>query len=401
MRRWLAIVGIGEDGLDGLDPRARALIERAEVLVGGSRHLAMIPADGRERLTWRAPLAATVAEIDDRRGTAVCVLATGDPMFFGIGVTLARRFPLNEMTILPAVSAASLACARLGWPRAEVETVTLHGRPLDLIQPLIQPGARLLALANDGATPAEVAALLRARGFGPSRVWVFEHMGGPRERVFTGGAARWRRARVADFNTLAIDCRAAPGTEPLPRAPGLPDSAYRHDGQLTKRETRAITLAALAPRHDGLLWDVGAGCGSVAIEWMRAERGARAIAVERDPARAILIADNARTLGVPGLEIVVGAAPGALAGLAPPDAVFIGGGIGDDAVFDACWRALRPGGRLVANVVTVEGETALAGWRARVGGDLTRVNITRAAPLGDLTGWRPMMPITQFTARKR
>ncbi len=297
-----------------------------------------------------------VDEIVGLRGTPVCVLATGDPMFFGIGVTLAKRVSVDEMTILPAPSAFSLACARLGWPLAEVETLTLHGRPLALINGYIQPGARLLILSNDGATPCQVAGVLRERGYGESRLSVFEHMGGDKERCIEATAADWAQDRVADLNTLAVACIADPGAAHLPRVPGLPDDAFAHDGQLTKREVRAATLAALAPAPGQLLWDVGAGCGSIAIEWLRAAPNARAIAIERDAARRALIEANAATLGVPRLEIVAGVAPAALGGLAAPDAVFIGGGVADAALVEACWRALRLGGRLVANVVTVEGE---------------------------------------------
>jgi precorrin-6Y C5,15-methyltransferase (decarboxylating) len=400
MTRWLSIVGIGEDGLDGLAADARALVDGAQVLVGGDRHLAMAPDDGRRRIRWRTPLDAMVDEIVGLRGTPVCVLATGDPMFFGIGVTLAKRVAVDEMVILPAPSAFSLACARLGWPLAEVETLTLHGRPPALVNGYIQPGARLLILSNDGATPGQVARALCERGYGESRLSVFEHMGGGAERCIEATAATWPDERTADFNTIAVDCVAAPGAAHLPRVPGLPDDAFAHDGQLTKREVRAATLAALGPAPGQLLWDVGAGCGSIAIEWLRAERGARAIAIERDAERQALIEANAATLGVPQLEIIDGAAPAALAGLAVPDAVFIGGGAADEALVEACWQALRPGGRLVANVVTVEGEQALFQWRERIGGALTRIAVSRAEPLGALSGWRALMAVTQWTAVK-
>ena len=400
MTRWLSIVGIGEDGLDGLAADALALVDGAQVLVGGDRHLAMTPDDGRRRIRWRTPLDAVVDEIAGLRGTPVCVLATGDPMFFGIGVTLAKRVAVDEMTIVPAPSAFSLACARLGWPLAEVETLTLHGRPLALMHGHIQPGAKLLSLSNDGATPGQVARALFDRGYGESQMWAFEHMGGAAERCIEATATDWSQDRVADLNTLAVACVAAPGAAHLPRVPGLPDDAFAHDGQLTKREVRAATLAALGPAPGQLLWDVGAGCGSIAIEWLRAARGARAIAIERDAARRALIETNAATLGVPQLEIVAGVAPAALDGLAAPDAVFIGGGAADAALVEACWRALRPGGRLVANVVTVEGEQALFQCRDRLGGDLTRIAVSRAEPLGALSGWRALMAVTQWAAVK-
>jgi len=408
MTPWLSIVGLGEDGLEGLTPTARVLFDQAEVLIGGRRVFAMVPEDGRERLTWPSPLSALVEEIVARRGQRVCVLATGDPLHDGIGATLANRVPIEEMTIVPAPSAYALACARLGWNRAEVETLTLHGRPLELVHPSVQPGAKLLLLSNGAETPAEVAALLCARGYGPSRMVVFEHMGGPRERRHEGAAEDWNAQgdtqAIADFNTVAVDCVAAPGAALLPRSPGLPDDAFRHDGQMTKREVRAITLAALAPVPGQLLWDVGAGAGSVAIEWLRADPRCRAIAIEREPDRIALIAGNAGALGVPGLEIVAGTAPAALHGLAPPDAVFLGGGVRSANVFEAAWSALKPGGRLVANAVTLEGAAALANWYGELGGEyggeLLRIAISHAGPVGGASVLRPRLPVTQLRLAK-
>ncbi len=396
MTPWLSIVGLGEDGLDGLTPAARALVDQAEVLVGGERVFAMVPEDGRERLSWPNPLSGLVEEIAARRGQRVCVLATGDPLHHGIGVTLARRVPIEEMTIVPAPSAYALACARLGWNRAEVETLTLHGQPLELLHPALQPGAKLLLLGNGAGTPAEVAALLRARGYGPSRIVVLEHMGGPKERRHEGRAEDWEVPDIAAFNTVAVDCVAGPGAVLLPRVPGLPDDAFRHDGQMTKREVRAITLAALAPVPGQLLWDVGAGAGSVAIEWLRADPRCRAIAIERDPDRIARLTGNAAALGVPGLAIVAGAAPAALDGLTAPDTVFLGGGLRAPGVFEAAWAALKPGGRLVANGVTLEGAAALAQWHGEHGGDLIRIAISRAGPVGGATALRPMLPVTQL-----
>jgi len=401
MTPWLSIVGLGEDGLPGLAPAARALFDNAEVLIGGARHLDMVPDDGRERLTWPSPLSAIVEEIVRRRGRRVCVLATGDPMHYGIGVTLAKAVAMDEMVIVPAPSAFSLACARLGWILSEVETLTLHGRPLALLHPAIQPGARLLLLSNDAATPDQVAELLRARGYGPSRMAVLEHMGGAKERRLDATAEAWQPGRVADFNTIAVDCFPGPDAALLPRSPGLPDEAFRHDGQMTKREVRAVTLSALQPVPGQLLWDLGAGSGSVAIEWMRSHPRCRAVAIERHAERIALIAGNAAALGTPGLEIVEGEAPGALDGLEAPDAAFIGGGLRADGNVETCWDRLKPGGRLVANAVTVEGEQALARWHAELGGELTRIAVSRAGAIGSVTGWRPFMPVTQLSAVKR
>lgn len=302
--------------------------------------------------------------------------------------------------MVPAPSAFSLAAARLGWSLAEVETLTLHGRPLELLHPSVLPGAKLLVLSEGGGTPGRVARLLCERGYGESRLVVLEHMGGAREEVHEGTAADWAEREIADLNTIAVDCVAGPEAALLPRTPGLPDAAFRHDGQLTKREVRAATLAALAPVPGQRLWDVGAGCGSIAVEWMRAAPRAEAVAIERNRERVAMIAANASALGTPKLEIVAGAAPAALEGLGAPDAVFIGGGLTTEGLLEACWSALQPGGRLVANAVTLEGEQALVAWRSRIGGDLVRIAVSRAEPVGPFTGWRPLMPVTQFQAQK-
>jgi precorrin-6B C5,15-methyltransferase / cobalt-precorrin-6B C5,C15-methyltransferase len=397
---WLSVVGIGDDGLASLSPAARALIEAGEVLVGGERHLAKLPRHPATRLAWRRPLAATLDEIAAHRGRRVVVLASGDPMCCGVGELLHRHFPPGELRVVPAPSAFSLACARLGWPRTEIETLSLHGRPLELVHRWLWPGARLIALSRDGATPGKVAALLVARGFGPSRMWAFAHMGGQRETRIEGSAEGWPGAACPDLNTLAIECAAGPGARVLSPVPGLPDEAFASDGMLTKREVRAATLARLEPLPGQLLWDVGAGSGSVAIEWLRAARRARAVAIEREAARCARIATNALDLGVPELEVVQGAAPAALAGLAPPDAVFIGGGVTNPGLLEACWQALRPGGRLVANAVTLEAEAMLLEAAERWGGELARIAIARAVPVGRFRSWRPLMPVTQLALKK-
>ena len=397
---WLSIVGIGEDGLAGLTAPARALVDDAQVFVGGERHLAMLPNDDRERLAWPSPLSALLDEIESRRGTRVCVLASGDPLWYGVGVSLLKRIRRSEITILPGRSAFTLAAARIGWPLAEVDCLTLHGRPLTLLHPFVQPDAKLLILSADAATPSAVAALLTERGYGESRMTVLEHLDGEKERCLEDTAAAWSFNDVADLNTIAVDCVPGHDAVLLPRTPGLPDDAFRHDGQMTKREVRAATVSALMPVAGQLLWDVGAGCGSVAIEWMRAAPRARAVAIERKAERRAMIAENAEALGAPLLQIIAGDAPEAMQGLEAPDAVFVGGGVSDPALIEACWAALKPGGRLVANAVTLEGETALLAWQKEKGGALTRFAIARAEPVGPFQGWRPMMPVTQFSATK-
>jgi precorrin-6Y C5,15-methyltransferase (decarboxylating) len=408
-RPWLAVIGIGEDGIAGIGPAARTLVETAELLVGGARHLAMVPPEvlpgGRaELLVWRRPLADTLDDIAAWRGRRVTVLASGDPLWYGIGAVLTRRFPIDEMTIVPHPGAFSLAAARLGWAIEGCTTLTLHGRPLDNLRLHLFPGARVLLLSHDGDTPRRVAALLAETGWGPSRMTVFEHLGGEREAVLSDAAHSWGARRAADLNTIAIECVPGPGARPLSRLAGLPDAAFEHDGQLTKREVRAATLARLGPLPGETLWDIGAGCGSIAIEWLRAvggnTGGSTAIAIEHHEVRAAMIARNAALLGVPGLRIVAGSAPGALAGLPPPDAIFIGGGIGGSGLLDEAWAALRPGGRLVANVVSIAGERAVTGWHARHGGELTRIAVNRAERIGAQHVWRPLMPVTQLFAAK-
>ncbi len=401
MSRWLTIIGLGEDGLEGLTPAARKLIDGAETLVGGERHLAKVPNGTAERLRWASPLKLTVDEILKRRERRVVVLATGDPLWFGIGVTLLRAVPAEETWIVPGVSAFALACARLGWPLAEVECLTLHGRSFAFLNGVVAPGARLLLLSHDGATPMAVAKALTALGYGPSRLTVLEHMGGADERHLAGTAADWTVGQALALNTIAVECIPGPDAVVRAHVPGLPDDAFRHDGQLTKREVRAATLAALAPTPGQRLWDVGAGCGSVAIEWLRSHRTLAAIAVEREAGRCVMVGENAAALGVPHLELIEGEAPAALVDLPPPDAVFIGGGLTAAGLVERCWQALNPRGRLVANAVTVEGEARLFALRAEIGGELTRIAISRAEPIGPYTGWRAHMPVTQLAATKR
>jgi precorrin-6Y C5,15-methyltransferase (decarboxylating) len=278
--------------------------------------------------------------------------------------------------------------------------LTFHGRPIELLTAAVTPRQKLMILSHDSTTPGLVAARLMALGYGPSRFVVLEHMGGAKERVREMRAEDWGANDVADLNTIAIECVAGPHAKILHRGFGLPDEAFHHDGQLTKREIRATALSALSPLSSELLWDVGAGCGSIAIEWLRHDRSLKAVAIERDPTRAAMIRDNAAALGTPNLQLVEGEAPDALRDLPMPDAVFIGGGTGRAGVIEAAWSALRSGGRIVAHAVTVESEAALfAGYHAH-GGELTRLSVQRVQPLGALHGWKPMMPVTQWRAVK-
>ncbi|MBU0523971.1 MAG: precorrin-6y C5,15-methyltransferase (decarboxylating) subunit CbiE [Gammaproteobacteria bacterium] len=399
MAPWLTVVGIGEDGFKGLGKNARRALLGASRIFGGQRQLNLLPACIRgERQLWPSPF--SLDPVLALRGEPVCVLASGDPMFFGVGASLARQVPDAEMLILPAPSSCSLAAARMGWPLQEVVTLSVVARPLAALNAQLFSGVRLLVLSNDGQSPAAVAALLRERGFGPSRLSVLEHLGGANERRIDGVANDWNDPAVADLNLIAIECIAAPDTPRLSRLAGLPDSAFQHDGQLTKRDVRAITLARLAPVPGELLWDVGAGSGSIGIEWMRAHPSCRTLAIEADEGRQLLIEHNRDALGVPGLQLIRGSAPQALAGLELPDAIFIGGGVTREGVLDTCWAQLKPGGRLIANAVTLQSEVTLMTWRERHGGELTRIHVAQAQPLGEFDTWRQALPITLLDVTK-
>ena len=399
MTAWLTVVGIGEDGLDGLGAAARQAIADARVLVGGERHLALVPAvPGQQRQPWPRPFDAGC--VLAWRGTPVCVLASGDPMLFGVGATLARLVPAAEMRVLPAPSAFALAAARLGWALQDVALLSVTGRPVAAVLRHVHAGARLLVLSADGSSPTALAQALAGHGFGASQLTVLEYMGGPQEARRSGTAAGWDAPRCAALNVVAIECRPDAEQRGWSGLAGLPDEAYQNDGQLTKRDIRAVTLAHLAPLPGELLWDVGAGCGSIGIEWMRSHPSCRAIAIEAHEPRQALIARNREALGVPDLRIVAGRAPEALAGLEAPDAIFIGGGLTEPGVPERCWETLRPGGRLVANAVTVQTEAALAEWRARLGGELVRLSVAHAMPLGRFDTWRTALPVTIWSVRK-
>ncbi|MBX9946503.1 MAG: precorrin-6y C5,15-methyltransferase (decarboxylating) subunit CbiE [Reyranella sp.] len=399
--RWLSIIGIGEDGVDGLSPVAQQLISTAELIVGGKRHLELADRLIRgRRLTWPSPIARALPEIEKNRGRPVVVLASGDPFHYGVGTMLMESVSAAETICLPQPSAFSLASARLGWSLQDVSTVSLHGRALEGIVRHLQPGARILALAWDGGTAAALARLLVARGMGGSTLVILENMAGPRERVRQATAAGFDLADVAALNTIAVDVVAAPDAVVLALAPGLPDDLFEHDGQLTKRDIRAITLSALAPRQGELLWDIGLGAGSIAVEWLLRHPSLGAIGIEERCDRAERAARNAAALGTPDLRIVEGRAPAAFAGLPRPDAVFVGGGLSDDGVLEEAWSCLKPGGRLVANAVTLDSEARLGASFQRHGGELVRLQAVKADRVGTTFAWRAAMPVTQWRARK-
>ncbi len=405
---WLSIVGLGEDGIDGLSPPARQAIKTATILVGGKRHLAFIPEseNAGERWVWPNPIEQIFEALIPKRGQAVCILASGDPMDYGVGVLMSAHFNSDEMVVYPAPGAFSLACARLGWARCQTETLSLHGRPFSLLNAHLRPGVRLLILCNDGTTPARIAARLTAHGLGASPMTAFSHLGGPKEQRKDALATDWPSQPCPDLVTVAITCRAEPGGQALIRSGGLPDDAFHHDGQLTKRAARAVTVSALSPLPGRLLWDVGAGCGSIAIEWLRAESSCQAIAIERNPRRCDLIMANAQDLGVPGLRLENAVAPDILSHLPQPDVIFIGGGLSGEKgpeIIKTCWHALPLGGRLVANAITAMSVSRLSLFATTTKNAQCRfvkLAWSNGHPARGTIIWDDQYPITQMIADK-
>lgn len=397
LTHWLTIIGLGEDGPDGLPPASLRALQRAEVVMGPPRHLALLPDLQAERIAWPVPFADGLAILRGLRGRPVAVLASGDPFWFGAGAVLAREFDATEWRALPAPSTFSLAAARLGWALEATACLGLHAAPFGRLRRHLAPGARALVLLRDGAAVAALADWLTDLGFGPTTLWVMEALGGPRERV-----------RQATAETLGLDAIAHPvcaalevaGDGPtLLAASGWPDALFDHDGQITKRPVRALALSALAPRAGAHLWDIGAGSGSIGIEWLACHPACTASAIEADPTRAARLRANADRLGADRLRLVQGRAPEALDGLAPPDAVFIGGGL-SDRLLDCLWTRIPPGTRLVAHAVTLESEALLAGWHGTHGGSLLRIALSEAAPLGRRRGWQARHPVVQWSVTR-
>ena len=397
MTAWLNIVGIGEDGMDGLTPVTCATVEQADVIIGGERHHWLTPNLKAERIAWPSPFDALIDTIRTHRGKKVVVLATGDPLWYSVGPKIAKSFEAEEVVFHPQLSAFQWLAVRMGWSLADLETLTVHGRPVQQMIPFIRPNARLLLLTTGAQTPSEVAEILTARGYGASRITVFGALGGDRETRFDGIASEWDHV-VPDFNSMAVECVASEGAQVLPLM-GLPDDAFASDGTMTKQEVRAVTLAKLMPMRGAVLWDIGCGSGSVAIEWMRGARDAVAVGVEPRADRIALATQNALALGAPRLTVIEGRAPESLVGLPKPDAVFVGGGLTQET-FQIAWDALSSYGRFVANAVTLETEAVLRDLHSKFGGQLIRLSVERAEPVGRLTGWRPAMTVTQWSIVK-
>ena len=402
---WITVIGIGEDGLSGLSPVALKKLENAEIIVGGERHLEMLSPGKQTRIDWSAGFGKTLDIIEQKRGVNIVVLASGDPMYFGVGATIARRFGPDALNVIPGVSAVSLAAGAMGWSLPDVFVTTVHGRPVENIIYHLAPKAKIIALSNGGESPGEVANILRGHGFGSSKITVLENLGGENENRIDGTANNWNINKCQPLNTLAIECIADPGVNGLSHLAGLGDDVYEHDGQITKREVRAITLAKLAPTAGEMLWDIGSGSGSIAIEWMRAEKNLRATAFEQNSLRAKNINQNAFNLGVTRLKVIEGSAPDVLPRLIgiddKPDAIFIGGGLSKNAnIINVAWDALKPGGRLVANAVTIKSEAVLFNFADEVAGELSRINIERQEKIGGQVSFRPLKAVTQLVVYK-
>ena len=396
---WLDIIGIGEDGLDGLSKSALESLENAEVIVGGDRHHKLTPDCKAQRIAWPSPFNAMIEEIKSHKGKRIVVLVTGDPLWYSVGARILKAIPKEEVRFFPQLSAFQLAACEMGWSLADCDTLTIHGRANSQIVPFLAPCARLLVLTKDASSPGAAAKILTERGFGKSKITVLAAMGGERQERFDGVAESWNH-EVPDFHTLAIECEASMDAKWYPRTGGLPDEAFKHDGQLTKQIVRAATVSALKPFPNALLWDVGAGCGSVSIEWMRGAREARAIAIEANAERVSMIKENSIELGSEKIIIAEGKAPEILDGLERPSAIFIGGGLTLDGVFEGCWEALVSGGRLVANAVTIESEAKLIALQEAHGGELSRISVQQAEPVGKYQGWKPFMTVTQWVVDK-
>ncbi len=398
---WISVVGIGEDGLSGLGEEARARIAEAQILAGGRRHLALVPASQAARIPWGSPFEDSVRALAEHRGKKVVVLASGDPSWFGVAKVVLRHFPLQEVRILPHVSAFQLAAARLGWAIEEIGTVSLHNRPATRLLRELAPGRRLLILTSGPHMPATIADLVARHGHGAARVTVFGHLGGPRETVWSGGTAEVSAQRFPILNLVALALpRELEATEEA-AALDLDDDAFEHDGNITKAEYRAAAIARLCPGPSRLLWDVGAGSGAMAITWIFRCGSAAAPAIEKRPDRAVRIRRNAARLGTPELRVIEGEAPEALPAEETPDAIFVGGGLAVPGLLQTCFARLAPGGRLVAHAVTMGGEQALYGLYEEVGGTLQRLALSRAETRGEHLMWRPLAPVTQYTVTKR
>lgn len=394
---WLTIIGLGEDGLDGLSGASRDALEAAEIVMGAARHLALLPDVAAKAVTWPVPFGDGIPVLMALRGKRVVMLASGDPFWFGAGSVVTRHLSPAEWLALPAVSTFGLAASRLGWPLEQTVTVGLHAAPFARLKPQIFVGQRILATLRDGGAVADLAKWLVDEGFGASTLHVLEALGSDAERIRSTTAAAMTLDNIQ--HPVSVGIEIAGGGTVLSQASGRADDLFDNDGQITKRPIRALTLSALAPRPTEHLWDIGGGSGSIGIEWLLAHPTTRATAIEIDPDRADRIRANAASLGVDRLDVITGCAPDALAGLSAPDAVFIGGGISHE-MLQTVWAAMPLGARLVVNAVTLEAEVLLAQWHADKGGEMMRIELAHSQPLGRKRGWKSAFPIVQWSVSK-
>ncbi|HHS82574.1 MAG TPA: precorrin-6y C5,15-methyltransferase (decarboxylating) subunit CbiE [Devosia sp.] len=400
---WLHVVGVGEQGVQELPAATRRLLENAQTIFGSPRFLDRIAArEGQDLRPYLSPFSRNLEAIIACRNSPTVVLASGDPNWFGIGATLSRHVGPDEMRLHPALSSFQLAAALLHWPLEQVRCLSLHGRPVENLARFLAPGARILALTGSARTLGQVRDLLLAANLPETRLSILENLGGEQQVIHEMVAADPLPA-IGDFYVLAIHCPDRLQADYLARVPGLSDHLFRHDGQLTKRQVRAATLAHLAPFPGALLWDLGAGSGSIGIEWMRAAAGARATCVEINSERCANIRHNAGALGVPALEVVCADSAQWLASRdvsTLPDAIFLGASLTDEPLFETCLKALRPGGRLVANAVTVAAQQALLARQARLGGELSSLSVASLGSIGSHRAMKPALPVLQWCLTK-
>ncbi|MCY4543452.1 MAG: precorrin-6y C5,15-methyltransferase (decarboxylating) subunit CbiE [Rhodobacteraceae bacterium] len=393
------VIGVGESGRASLSTPALEALSRAEVIIGGKRHHKLAGHCAAQRVLWPSPFSKMIGELAEHGGRRVAVIVTGDPLWYSAGALIARQWPRELVRFHPQISAFQLACCRMKWSLADVETLTVHGRPAEEILPWLSPGSRLVVLTANADSPAEISRLLVEHGYSGSRLTVLGALGGKHETRMAGIAGRWSEvqanSRVPDFHTLCIECEADADRDVLPRGPGLPDDAFATDGNYTKGEVRAITVCALRPGRGKLLWDIGCGHGTVAIEWMRAGRDARAVGIERNAKRAEMARRNAKRLGAPRLDIRIAEASEVVATLPPPDSIFIGGGL-TRRLAEQCLSRLGGHGRIVANAVTLESQQTLSSLHMVHGGELVNIAISHCMPIGSHRGWKPQRPVVQW-----
>ncbi len=393
-RPWLTIVGLGEDGLDGLSLASRSALHEAEIIMGPSRHLDLVSETEADIIEWPVPFSKGLADLLPLRGRNVVVLVSGNPFWFGAGTVLARKLKPEEWRALPAPSTFSWAASKLGWPIEQITTLGLHAAPIERLRPFLATGRRIILLVRSAESVSILADYVTDQGFGASQLWIMESLGGPHERITQIKAEE--QAPFESARPVCVAIEIADTGKSMSLSCGLDNDWFQNDGQITKPAVRALTLSALAPKHGEHLWDIGGGSGSIAIEWLLCHPSLHATTVERNAERVAAIQSNARRLGMDRLEIICGNAPHALQNLHSPNVVFVGGGLNGE-LLDWLTTHLVSGTRLVANAVTLETEALLIDANTRLGGFLTRIELSHPTPLGSHSSWKSTYPITQFS----